>query len=131
MIPKYRVWDKKEQKWVSANIIVTSGGLLCWTFGDTHELVDDRERYDVQLSTGLKDRKGKEIFEGDVVKVHASETKGTNWMEVIEWRCDPNGDIGEGNNYWTTSKSEGWCPDELEVIGNVWENPELLEASKP
>ena len=81
-------------------------------------------------STGLKDKNGKEIFEGDVVTY--APLKGLAEYERGEVRYD------EPFAAWCLSRPEGfldplleytgmWTPDCWEVIGNIWENPTLLK----
>jgi uncharacterized phage protein (TIGR01671 family) len=71
--------------------------------------------------TGLKDKNGKLIYEGDIIQ--------ENWHKyILEWG---NGayvikDIKRGTSYMFTS---GICKHKSEVIGNIYENPELLEVS--
>jgi len=71
--------------------------------------------------TGLKDKNGKEIWEGDIVKVETKEIfivewykKGTSFRYVLL-----------GNKGWLDSNSP-LNYDEVEVIGNIYKNPELL-----
>ncbi len=72
--------------------------------------------------TGLHDRNGKEIYEGDVVKDHHSEYGGNG---IIIWD-------GLGFKY-TKTFGHIFChqtTEYFEVIGNIYENPELLEEKK-
>lgn len=71
--------------------------------------------------TGLKDKKGKEIFEGDIVQIsgHPFGIDGNyevGYNELMELCCGG----------WYLHRMRHWA----EVIGNIYENPELLEESK-
>lgn len=73
--------------------------------------------------TGLKDRNGKEIYEGDIL-----DEGGDN--QVVFW-CEVDGAWVLGNSpsddeyYWITARLLGSA-----VIGNIYENPELLEGKQ-
>jgi uncharacterized phage protein (TIGR01671 family) len=73
--------------------------------------------------TGLHDKNGKEIYEGDIIEYTIFDYEGNDTQKVGQVN------IGEGDFSW-------WCgdnylavvskDDEREVIGNIYENPELL-----
>ena len=90
--------------------------------------------------TGLCDKKGKRIFEGDIVAVPC-DRRGNEYIGVVEFGEIPNGDNRYTGFYikWDNPDIVGsvrcsllWWRDTkdryLKVIGNKWDNPELLEG---
>jgi len=75
--------------------------------------------------TGLRDRQGKEIYEGDIVRYsehYCGDSTEKECVEVVEW------DENEASYPWNLTNTgfmDGpkWC----EVIGNIYENPDLLK----
>lgn len=78
--------------------------------------------------TGLKDKYGKEIYEGDVVDTVYDGKVFTGVVVYDESELDfkaTNGKENYGSNFQYLP-----CCEEVEIIGNIYENPELLGASK-
>lgn len=101
-------------------------GTIEWhlhTLNGTYEVVPES----IGQYTGLKDKNGKEIYEGDVyqynVQLHlGSFTKEYNHREVVKFE---DGAFWV-SNYLLWEALEG--DNESEIIGNIYENPELLEG---
>lgn len=89
-----------------------------------NEFFESCDKITVMQFTGLLDRNGKEIYEGDIVK--PVQTKGMRWkLATVEYQ---RGEFvilpkGETRSFKTLTET-GWL--KIEVIGNVWENSELL-----
>jgi len=127
MIPRYRAWDKHEQKmFTNDELIIWNGNVYA---NDSKKLtcnnlkgwsIDDEY---LMQSTGLRDKNDKEIFEDDIVKMAKDVYSEPTYYEVVRHR---------GRAYRLESKQHGcdlWLrhPD-CEVVGNVYENKELLDA---
>lgn len=76
--------------------------------------------YKVRQYTGLKDRNGVEIYDGDIVKYFKSE------LATIVYR---DGGVDIRSLSWKECKPLQRRLGEIEVLGNIYENPELLEES--
>lgn len=123
MIPKFRAWDRLRNemnyKVMVGNCDTDDENWTCpiiWIEEEKDWLhFDDYEC--IMQSTGLKDKNGKEIFEGDVVKCNG--LLGTIKSLKAMWICS----FVKYNNY----QKVGFFAQEIEVVGNIYENPELLE----
>lgn len=95
-----------------------------------HDYIDTDNEILMQY-TGVKDKNDKEIYEGDIVR-NCSRT----WQEEDNKEPTINGAISSivyrGNGFWVDAESFGWEGeslwnwDEMEIIGNIYEHPQLL-----
>lgn len=143
MIPKFRVFDKDEKKMIyNANVLVDQKGDLesivfkyeanGYEFSDIELLEFDNIwlykegsfPYEVIQATGLKDKNDVEIYEGDIVKIE-------NHPFHTHIQIDGNYEVGI--NERKELCAGGWLLYEAlsyaSVIGNIYENPELMEVS--
>lgn len=99
-----------------------------WEFSDGGSLpANDVERGDLDylLYTSLKDKYGVEIYEGDIVQAeNISRWQVYYWVDGGQWTLKfKDEDLEGGIGLYAASIKE----HQLEVIGNIYENPELLE----
>ena len=131
VVPKFRAWDKESQKMYEVkSIVYTLGSMLCV---NRSALFPERTLYfedtPVMQSTGLLDKNGKEIFEGDIVEFEDADDIENVYINqgVIEW-CQGGFTV---SNRTTVTMDDLLDEDTLEVtiIGNIYENPELVEVN--
>ncbi|MDO8226126.1 YopX family protein [Bacillus cabrialesii] len=89
---------------------------------------DDEPFYLMQY-TGLKDKNGRDIYEGDVVKFKSAYCENKIIKAVVKFKDSLGSfvfNMGDDQGFWRMDASIR----EIEVIGNIYENPELLEAAE-
>lgn len=122
-MPKFRAWLKKEQKMDNEidHISWLEDELYC--IGDGITYMVSAEDLVLMQSTGLKDKNGKEVFIGDIIKC----TRGCLHEVYIEKEYGGTF-IGGMPAVYLKDLGEGYAwTEHEEIIGNIYENPELLE----
>ena len=121
---KFRAWDKKNSRMAQVYTLGLTG-IEGSTINSGGELLSGcgKENIELMQYTGLKDKNGKEIYEGDIYitdiirrigeKIGVEMPVSSEKKQIVEWqRC-------------------GFSPIEdeerIEIIGNIYENPELLK----
>ena len=137
---KFRAWDVIGNKWVFGDLVhnqkVTTTGLEPRVMVGGYEVSPDS----VGLFTGLHDKKGREIYEGDII--FSKFTDGSSGYLLVGWN-ENEASFGVINAYSYQSKKKGYDISEFlnyvllahlhnaavfEVAGNIIQNEELLNV---
>ena len=123
---KFRVWSERQKTYdykfpynYMGDFYVSTGGKLFSDFGNSVAPEVKQDDFIIEQYTGLKDENGKDIYEGDIVSVRNKNRKNEYDIGVVEF-----------------GKAAFRCPfllgkyhsGQVEVIGNIHENPDLLEG---
>ncbi|EKP96042.1 hypothetical protein LCA211_2897 [Lacticaseibacillus casei 21/1] len=159
---KFRAWDKVHECYLYdvQGAYDTLSGCVKYENGEDADYDEecfagflDNDQYVVEQYTGLHDKNGREIYEGDIIKYHLTREYGENYDPITlgfigsDWSVDA--DIFGEVRIWPSNgvmmtrivtddpemfDKEHPVPNrrhvnqECEVVGNIYENPELLEA---
>ena len=125
MIPKFRAWLKNNKEMIDADEIHWDRGQLDF-IGDAITFMRKADEIELMQSTGLQDKNGQEVFVGDIIRC----TRGCPHEVYLEKEYGGTY-IGGMPAIYLKGIREGyaWTGDE-EIIGNVYQNPELLEVTK-
>ena len=160
---RFRAWDEEAEEYSYSgaqsdfyawgfdnDILKLENDLRCWALDEREPTMDDpdhielRELHDVEQYTGLKDKNGVEIYEGDIL-LHDIMGNGLehNPKEaltvIVSYKYASFGYLHthpelnhesdrEWTSFWDSEDRVMWDLDSFEVIGNIHENPEILNA---
>ena len=144
MIPKFRAWISTEKRMVETDDLlgidyeneeIITQEIYFESGLPVERDIDNYDFDDIVLmqSTGLKDKNGKEIFEGDILKVANNDS---SWFEVVKYDHDKAMFISKEVNLKyevpETPLYDLFSPYlfKVEVIGNIWEDGDLIDGKK-
>lgn len=110
---KFRAWDKKRKEMIYGGYPKPDGYYYA-PLTPTAETM--WIRVELMQYTGLKDKNGKEIYEGDILRYNNSYETTPQYLKAVEWRTVKGAVPG-----WNFTIGSNFA-----VTGNIYENPELL-----
>lgn len=123
---KFRAWDKENEKMMKVSSLHLENKEISVKENGTFHLF---RMQDLMQYTGLKDKNGKEIYEGDVVLVKLGGIS-TWYKTVIKFKEGVFiASLIDGKDYIYIF-NRGFDNNDFEVIGNIYENKKLLEENE-
>ena len=131
MIPKFRAWDKKHKQMIKIISLNWYEHIIDYNvvgiFPNTESVARFWDETIVMQSTGLKDKNDVEIYDGDIVVNHVGDV----WVIIYfrgAFRYYPIESFSkEEEKQFETDNIGNFDTEAFEVLGNVYENSELLE----
>ncbi len=144
---KFKAWHKTEKLMCDVDTLTNEGAFLIGVKPGEDEIIQElrmvipaplngrfceNDEFELLEFTGLKDKNGKDIFEGDILKLQYPFRigAGVGCGEGFDYREITVSVSFDGGCFWFTGKGFTDCNwrfyDNYEIIGNIFENPELI-----
>lgn len=126
---KFRVWEIDKKQMHEADdicVMFCSGELRKYRIfdgSDTMNFIGNDKHFEVMQYTGLDDKNGKEIYEGDIVR-YINCNQAQKETRIIKWSVKQN---HVGFNLGVRSKETKHDKVNLEIMGNIYQTPELIK----
>jgi len=131
---KFRAWDKKQKKFCDYIAIDKDGYIYGWnSFVSAYDKASESEasNFNLMQYTGLTDKAGVDIYEGDIVSVwhYNSHMNELEAPEICDVQYTEKAAFLLHGTLWQWSGFDETKASQYEVIGDIYENPELLKES--
>lgn len=140
---RYRVFDNDDRKMHDVIFLNYENNSVEWYNDNNKKRAAFIEKVPTLQCTGLKDKNGKLIYEGDILDLYVSSKKLYRYevkYEIGSFMLVSQDEIFDFPNVWNDNvyplsqlyfeyQNEENCIYQCEIIGNIYENPELLEVT--
>jgi uncharacterized phage protein (TIGR01671 family) len=119
---KFRAWQKHHKQMVKVTRIDFNRNLITADYGEKtvpRFNTFEQDNFILMQYTGLRDKNGTEIYEGDIVRLYEKGTEHEVGTHVVEWIDESEGGFSIGWGLFNNTF-------DYEVIGNIYKHPHLL-----